>query len=632
MFVLILIILGILAELFSLGEQDAPADDSSSDIETPAPELIREAFLAGIHEGEQLIAIGREFDDDFVQDSVSRVATEIFGDSGYWMVSNSDISAACDIYHELGDARLKGEEISTSDFENLFMEKEGTKRSAIVGAILSGTSEESRSIVDFCIPFQAYKAGFVAGFGVIADIYQIDLNENDATVQLQITIDEQPRVEFRTDAESVYTKGFVEGMDSASDLSLRRNGTPSSSASDIDIRFVGDEDLPDQSKSSLAEVIEGIRAGVVQVIAGSSSGSGFIVDERGVVVTNEHVVRGQGRVSIRLTNGRVYEGKVLDRELTTDLALVQIDSADSFYGMTIGNPSDVRVGEEVLALGFPFTGQIGTSLTVTQGIVSSTRAVDGVSLLQTDAAINPGNSGGPLVNRQGQVIGVNSFRIEETASGRHVNSIGFAVSVIELERMVPSLSKDPTVALDTPSQASTLVPSPTPDAQISTASACQRLCDLDFWKNADREGVIAELDGGASINAKDDEGLTPLHYAAHSGADSSVVALLLDRGADISATSGRGFTPLHAAASRNPNPAVIELLLNYGADIHARDDNGATPLHYAVISVNEDPSVLKLLLARGADVGARSNRGDTACAFAGWWITDQAVIRSLCLN
>ena len=86
----------------------------------------------------------------------------------------------------------------------------------------------------------------------------------------------------------------------------------------------------------------------------------------------------------------------------------------------------------MIALGFPFADRIGNNLTVTRGIISSTRTVDGVDLLQTDAAINQGNSGGPLVNSDGEVIGVNTSKIEEADSGRPVDNIGFAVSVIEL--------------------------------------------------------------------------------------------------------------------------------------------------------------------------------------------------------
>ena len=118
----------------------------------------------------------------------------------------------------------------------------------------------------------------------------------------------------------------------------------------------------------------------------------------------------------------------------------------------------MRMGDEVLALGFPLADTIGTNLTVTRGIISSTRTVDGVRLLQTDASLNPGNSGGPLVNRDGEVIGVNSSRIEETDAGRPVSNIGFAVSVSELERRLPALGGQ-IADRDTPTP--TLTPLPT---------------------------------------------------------------------------------------------------------------------------------------------------------------------------
>ena len=93
----------------------------------------------------------------------------------------------------------------------------------------------------------------------------------------------------------------------------------------------------------------------------------------------------------------------------------------------------------MLALGFPIAGNLGTNLTVTRGIISSTRSSQRVELFRTDAAINPGNSGGPLVNRQGHVIGINTFKVEQTGSEVSVESIGFAVSVAELQRrMTPT--------------------------------------------------------------------------------------------------------------------------------------------------------------------------------------------------
>ena len=242
------------------------------------------------------------------------------------------------------------------------------------------------------------------------------------------------------------------------------------------IHFIGAADLSDESKTSLAEVIERIQAGVVQITVGTSSGSGFIIDADGLVITNDHVVGEERSVGVRLINGRFYEADVLERDATADLALVQIDSNDRFHAIAVGDPDGVRVGDEVLALGFPLADRIGNSLTVTRGIISSTRIVDGVDLLQTDAAINPGNSGGPLVDIEGAVIGVNTSRIEETDSGRPVNSIGFAVSVIELERRLPTLNarrvSNPVTTTPTP----TSTTRPVDIAPIFTSS----VADVDY--------------------------------------------------------------------------------------------------------------------------------------------------------
>ena len=186
----------------------------------------------------------------------------------------------------------------------------------------------------------------------------------------------------------------------------------------VNIQFIGAADLSDKSKSSLAELIERIQSGVVQITTGSGSGSGFIVDADGLVITNEHVVAGERTVSVWLTTGRRYQANVLERDAASDLALVQINGGGTFDAITVGDPGGVRVGDEVLALGFPLADRIGTDLTVTRGIISSTRTSDGVALLQTDAALNPGNSGGPLVNNAGEVVGVNTSKIEETVDGR----------------------------------------------------------------------------------------------------------------------------------------------------------------------------------------------------------------------
>ena len=227
----------------------------------------------------------------------------------------------------------------------------------------------------------------------------------------------------------------------------------------LNIQFIGAADLSDESKSSLADLIESIQAGVVQITTDSDSASGFIISSDGLVVTSEHVVSGESSVGVWLTSGRRYDAEVLELETTSDLALLRIDG-DSFDPIAVGDSNRVRIGDEVLALGFPIADTIGTNLTVTRGIVSSTRTENGVELLQTDAAINPGNSGGPLVNRDGEVIGVNSSRIEATDSGRPVTNIGFAVSVSELERRLPTLGGQ-IAERDAPTFTPTVIPEPT---------------------------------------------------------------------------------------------------------------------------------------------------------------------------
>ena len=237
----------------------------------------------------------------------------------------------------------------------------------------------------------------------------------------------------------------------------------------LNIQFVGATDLSDERKSSLADLIASIQAGVVQIVTASGSGSGFIIDASGLVITNEHVVGSNSGVSVWLTNGRSYGGEVLERNVTADLALVRIPGGAGFQPIPMALTGSARVGDEVLALGFPLADRIGSNLTVTRGIISSTRTVNGVDLLQTDAAINPGNSGGPLVNLDGEVIGVNTSKIEETDSGRPVDNIGFAVSVSEIERGLPSVSGQVAgsgtpapAAAPTPTHAPTPAPDPTP--------------------------------------------------------------------------------------------------------------------------------------------------------------------------
>jgi serine protease Do len=164
-----------------------------------------------------------------------------------------------------------------------------------------------------------------------------------------------------------------------------------------------------------------------------SSGSGFVYDPSGLIVTNAHVVEGVRTAQVRLFDGRRFTGTVIGRDTRVDLAVLRIDGARDLTVLPLGDSNRVRVGEFVLALGHPF----GLEHTVSFGIVSRKGAplavaAPGFDFIQTDAAINPGNSGGPLVNMAGEVVGVNSMAARN-------GSIGFAIPSNVVRTLVPQL-------------------------------------------------------------------------------------------------------------------------------------------------------------------------------------------------
>lgn len=153
-------------------------------------------------------------------------------------------------------------------------------------------------------------------------------------------------------------------------------------------------------------------------------GSGVIVHESGIILTNNHVVAGGGKITVRLHDGREFAASEIKRDSKTDLAIVRISGAEPFPSARLGDSDQVEVGDWVLALGQPF----GLEGTVTAGIISAKGRGLGIadreSFLQTDASINPGNSGGPLVNLDGEVIGINTAISSSTGANQ---GVGFAV-------------------------------------------------------------------------------------------------------------------------------------------------------------------------------------------------------------
>jgi putative serine protease PepD len=186
------------------------------------------------------------------------------------------------------------------------------------------------------------------------------------------------------------------------------------------------------SALSVNSIYKNTYRGVVEITArsngGSAEGSGFVYDSSGHIVTNQHVVDGAQSISVRFWNGKTYSAQLVGSDSSTDLAVIKVNAPDSqLYPLTLGSSSKLAVGDPVVAIGSPF----GLEETVTSGIVSALhRSIDSPAqfaisdTIQTDAAINHGNSGGPLLNAQGQVVGVNAQIRSDSGDNA---GVGFAI-------------------------------------------------------------------------------------------------------------------------------------------------------------------------------------------------------------
>ncbi len=173
-----------------------------------------------------------------------------------------------------------------------------------------------------------------------------------------------------------------------------------------------------------------------RTIPQKGTGSGFIINQEGYVLTNEHVVRKADKIKVTLSDGREFTGEVIGSDITSDMAIVKIQ-ADHLPTVTLGNSDKLRVGEIVIAIGNPY----GLQQTVTMGVVSAKgRSISAGTgghiyrnFIQTDTAINPGNSGGPLLNIKGEVVGIN------TAIIPYAQGIGFAIPINIAKRNIDDL-------------------------------------------------------------------------------------------------------------------------------------------------------------------------------------------------
>jgi putative serine protease PepD len=225
-----------------------------------------------------------------------------------------------------------------------------------------------------------------------------------------------------------------------------------------DFNLVKSSSSVERPVGSVAEIAQRVLPSVVSIEAraddGGSTGSGFVIDSSGYILTNNHVIASSvtsgGSISVRLNNGKNYPAKIVGRDASYDLAVLKISGA-SLKALQFGDSEKVAVGDSVIAIGSP----LGLTGTVTLGIISAkNRAVTAgeseadnsfINALQTDAAINPGNSGGPLVDSTGSVIGVNSAIatlgssfLSQTGS----IGLGFAIPINQARKTAEQLIKN----------------------------------------------------------------------------------------------------------------------------------------------------------------------------------------------
>ncbi len=177
---------------------------------------------------------------------------------------------------------------------------------------------------------------------------------------------------------------------------------------------------------------------------GAATGSGFVISDKGLILTNNHVVNGASGIEVQFNDKTSATAQVVGRDESTDLALLKVDPKGlDLQPLKLGNSATLQVGDPTLAIGNPF----GLERTLTTGVVSAVRrtinapngfSIDGV--IQTDAAINPGNSGGPLINSRGEVVGINS-QIQTGGGGGGNVGIGFAVPINTAKEILSSLEQ-----------------------------------------------------------------------------------------------------------------------------------------------------------------------------------------------
>jgi S1-C subfamily serine protease len=244
---------------------------------------------------------------------------------------------------------------------------------------------------------------------------------------------------------------------------------------------------------------------------GEASGSGFVVDSKGYILTNAHVIEGASQVTVSFEDKQTATAKVVGRDSSSDLALLKVEGEHPLKPLALGDSRSVQVGDPTIAIGNPF----GLDRTLTTGVVSALqRRIEapngfGISnVIQTDAAINPGNSGGPLLDAAGRVIGINS-QIATGGGGNGNVGIGFAVPINTAKDIIPQLKNDGRVSRG--------YLGVRPDPNASDGRVLRVLADTPAEKAGIRAGdVIRKVDGVAVASSDELTGTIGEHKAGDS--------------------------------------------------------------------------------------------------------------------
>ena len=334
------------------------------------------------------------------------------------------------------------------------------------------TNRQSPTCPDFHYPRQAScnsresgnprpKVGYAILSIIVAVIAAAACSDDAPQIDIDATI--QAEVATQLEAQATSQSVIAEGIQATMEAIPTQTHTPT---------------LTQNSRitTSIADVIEYARTGVVRITGSSTYGSGFVVDSDGHILTNAHVIDGSTRLTVVLDDGTRLTARVVGTDPMRDIALIKVEPRQRQLTV-LPLVKQTREGEEVVALGYPLGGG---NLTVTKGIVSALVTRGSLAYIQTDAALNPGNSGGPLLNSRGEVVGMNTSVLREDG-GDETEGIGFAIKSDTL-RLSLSLLKTGLYPAPTPSRTTRILSTPTPTPRAPSSSLygpSSGLIDLD---------------------------------------------------------------------------------------------------------------------------------------------------------